>query len=73
MSEEQQKLIYGNRIYQFHKHQIFENILDDLLITGLCKTNYQRFKLYDAQNFSKNELETSVFNSPRIIKLYFEE
>ena len=32
------------------------------------------FKLYDAQNYSKNEFEISVFKSPRTIKLlYFEE
>ena len=31
-------------------------------------------KLYDEQNCSENELETSVFKSPRTIKLsYFEE
>ena len=29
----------------------------------------RRFKLYDAQNCSKNPLEISVFISPRIIKL----
>ena len=32
------------------------------------------FKLYDAQNYSVNELGTSVFKSPRTTKLsYFEK